>query len=334
MRILVLSFSHIGDAVLSTCIIPPLKDEFPGCHLSYLLNPESAPVLKGDPRIDEVLIYDKRHLHKGLRGKVRLIKDLKDRRFDLVVDLRDAPWSSLIGRERWRIRREIRRSRRHAVQRYLDVLRTHGIDVRGAKPEIELRSEEIESADRFLAERGADEGERFIGIHPGGGWPYKLWGTDRFSELAERLSERLGLNLLLFAGPEEENLAESVERRVKGKAIKCVGLPLRTAAALMRRCSIYVGNDTGTTHLAAAVGVPTVALFGPTDHLRSSPYGERVITIVGRFRMDCAPCHPGRHPGGCGISPCPVIRSIGVDDVLKACLEAIARWDEVRKYEG
>lgn len=324
MRILVLSFSHIGDAVLSTCLITPLRRRFPGSHLSYLLNPESAPVLDGDPRIDELLIYDKRRLHRGLKGKLRLMRELRGKGFDLVIDLRDVPWSGLVGRERWRIRREIGRSRRHAVERYLDVLRIHEIDVRRAKPEIELRGEEIESADRFLAERGADEGERFIGIHPGGGWPYKLWGTDRFSELAERLSERLGLRVLLFAGPGEEDLVESIEKKVRGKAIGCVGLPLRTVAALMRRCSVYVGNDTGTTHLAAAVGVPTVALFGPTDHLRSSPYGEHVVTVIGDLRMNCAPCHPGRRPGDCGVIPCPVIRSIDVEDALEACLGVMA----------
>ena len=323
MRILVLSFSHIGDAVLSTCLIQPLKRAFHDCRISYLLSLESAPVLNGDPRIDEVLIYDKRRLHRRLRERARLIKDLRDRRFDLIVDLRDVPWSSLIGRERWRIKREIRRSRRHAVQRYLDVLRSHGIDVERAKPEIKLTNGEIESADRFLAGRGVGEGERFIGIHPGGGWPYKLWRTEGFSTLADRLSERLRLKVLIFAGPEEGDLADSVEGKVKGEAIKCVGLPLRTAAALMRRCSIYVGNDTGTTHLAAAVGVPTVALFGPTDHLRSSPWGENVITLVGRLKMDCAPCHPGRSPGGCNIIPCPVIQSIDVDEAFEACLKAM-----------
>jgi heptosyltransferase-2 len=320
MRILVISFSHIGDAVLSTCIIQPLREAYPKAHLAFLLNPGPAPLLRGDPRVDEVLVYDKHHLHRGLKGKFKLIGELRGKRFDLVVDLRDSLWSRLIGGRRWRIKRELRRSRRHAVERYLDLLRSHGLNVVRGKPQIELREEEVESAGRFLAERGVQGGKRLIGIHPGGGWPYKLWGVDRFSLLADRLGEKLNADVLLFSGTNERNLAESVERHIERRVIKCEGLPLRVTAALMRRCLIYVGNDTGTTHLAAAVGVPTVAIFGPTDHMRSGPYGDQAVSVVGDLQMDCAPCHPGRDPGGCGKGVCPVIRSVEVERVIQACL--------------
>ncbi|RKY01274.1 hypothetical protein DRP77_09930 [Candidatus Poribacteria bacterium] len=223
----------------------------------------------------------------------------------------------------------MRRSRRHAVERYLDVLRERGIDVRGAEPRDVLRDEEIKSARTLLRERGVDPEGMIVGIHPGGGWPYKLWGAEGFARLAEMFAAELGARVLLFCGPGEEELAERVESLSSAGVIRFEGLPLRTVAALISLCSLYVGNDTGTTHLAAAVGTPTVAIFGPTDHIRSGPYGEHTALVLPRLRLKCMPCHPWGKPGGCGEGVCPALKSITSRDVFGVCTGLLRRMQKL-----
>ena len=99
---------------------------------------------------------------------------------------------------------------------------------------------------------------------------------------------------------------------------------LREIAALIAACDVYIGNDTGPMHIAAAVGTPVVALFGSTNHIRSGPYGERHKVVQSGMDLGCNPCHPGRHPGGCGAGRCAVIDGIAVEQVLAAVEGAIS----------
>ncbi|MFC1713082.1 glycosyltransferase family 9 protein, partial [Candidatus Poribacteria bacterium] len=154
-NILIFSFSHIGDAVLSTAVIPPLQEHFPDAKLDVLVGPKACKVFLGDVRVDEVIIYDNRGAHAGLGGKLRLIKELKRREFDLIVDLRDSFWSRLIGVSRWGMPLSQRRGssykNSHAVSRYLSILSSHGIPSEDAAPEFHLSDSEKQLAADFLS---------------------------------------------------------------------------------------------------------------------------------------------------------------------------------------
>ena len=99
--ILIISFSHIGDVVLSTAVIPPLQRHFPDARISILVGPKAWEILWGDVRLNEIIIYDNKNQHKGLTGKIKLIHELRNRNFDLIVDLRDSFWSRFIGGIHW-----------------------------------------------------------------------------------------------------------------------------------------------------------------------------------------------------------------------------------------
>ena len=141
-NILIFSFSHIGDAVLSTAVMPPLQEHFPDSRISVLVGPKASEIFSGDDRFSEIIIYDNRDLHAGIKGKLELIKELNARKFDLIVDLRDSLWSRFIHGSRWGMpllkRRETSYKESHAVDRYLEILREHGIKVENASPEIRL----------------------------------------------------------------------------------------------------------------------------------------------------------------------------------------------------
>ena len=324
MNILIFSFSFIGDAVLSTAVIQPLKKRFPEAHLTFLVGPHAQGVLRGDLQIDAVLVYDNRGIHSGIRGKYRLIKLLRQERFDLVIDLRDSFWSRLVGARRWGIARG---SNLHAVTRYLDTLNGHGVETSAevldfaAEPRLTLSKSERNVADNFLTEHGVVPNELIIGIHPGGNWIYKLWPAENFAKIGDILISDFHAQILLFAGLDEQALQEKVAAMMKYQPIIVNEPSLRHVAALINRCHLYLGNDTGTTHIAAAVGTPVVAIFGSTNHIRSGPYGTQHQVVRNDVDLGCNPCHPGKNPGGCQKDRCQVMESITVEQVLTAITE-------------
>lgn len=311
-RILVLSFTHIGDAVLSTCVVEPLRRSFPGASLTFLVGEKAAELLAGEPEIDDVFVVGS---ERGIRSHFRRMRALWKCRFDLVVDLRDAFYARLLGARRIGLR-DYRR--RHAVERYLDALRGAGIATEAARPRLILSPAEKTFAETWLSEHRLLQTRPLIGVHPGGNWAYKRWLPTRFAEVADALSESHQTQTLVFAGPGESSLQEEVLRAMRSEGVAVENLPLRAFAALIARCDLYLGNDTGPMHIAAAVGTPVVALFEPTDDHRSGPYGEGHVVLRSGLSFGCNPCHPGRRPGGCGRGFCEPLWHIDAPAVAEA----------------
>ena len=152
---------------------------------------------------------------------------------------------------------------------------------------------------------------------PGGNWEYKLWHAEKFAQLADTLNASDNISVLLFAGPDERNLQSQIAGMMKTSPVIVETLNLREVAGLISACDVYIGNDTGPMHIAAAVGTPVVAMFGSTNHIRSGPYGEVHVVVRSEMDLGCNPCHPGRNPGGCGAGSCAVIDGISVEQVLE-----------------
>ena len=315
-KILVFSFSFIGDAVLSTAVIQPLRAHFRDSHITFLVGPRAFDLFATEPNIDTTLVYDNRGEHAGWKGRLCLIKTLRLKKFDLVINLRDSLAARCIGAEHWGMLRGD--SDRHAVTRYLEVLQRHDVDTTDAHPHLQLTELEWTAAHQFLVETGRTSERLIIGIHPGGNWEYKLWDAKNYAQVADALAEKLNAAILLFAGPNEQELQAQVAKMMEVSPILVKTDDLRQLAALISMCDVYIGNDTGPMHIAAAVGTPVVALFGSTNHIRSGPYGDKHTVIQSGIDLGCNPCHPGRHPGGCGAGSCEVIAGIKVEQVLKA----------------
>ena len=315
-KILIFSFSFIGDAVLSTAVIQPLRKHFPDAHITFLVGPRAVDLLATEPNIDATLVYDNRGEHAGWKGRLRLIKTLRRAKFDLVVNLRDSLTARCIGAEHWGMVRG--ESNRHAVTRYLEVLQKHGVNTTDAHPHLQLIKTEQTEAHRFLCEAGLTSEQLLIGIHPGGNWKYKLWDARNYAQLADILHKEQKTSILLLAGPNERELQAQVAEMMAIPPILVKTENLRSLAALISACDVYIGNDTGPMHIAAAVDTPVVALFGSTNHIRSGPYGHKHTVVESGINLGCNPCHPGRHPGGCGAGSCEVIAGVTVEQVLAA----------------
>ena len=315
MKILIFSFTFIGDAVLSTAVIQPLRRRFPDAHITFLVGPRAATLFTTEPQIDAIHIYDNRGEHAGWKGRLHLIKTLRREKFDIVVNLRDSLVARFICAEHWGMRRS--GGNRHAVTRYREVLERQDVDTTDAHPHLQLTEKEQAEARRFLIGE-TSQSRLCIGMHPGGNWIYKLWDAQKYAQLATTLSERLGATIILFAGPDECELQAQVASLIEPSPLLIKTGNLRHLAAFIAACDVYIGNDTGPMHIAAAVDTPVVALFGSTNHHRSGPYGEKHTVVQSGLQLGCNPCHPGRNPGGCGAGSCAVIDGITVAQVVEA----------------
>ena len=188
-----------------------------------------------------------------------------------------------------------------------------------------LPSEERFAAD-FLCQNDISSQDLVIGIHPGGGWQYKLWPIERFAALGDLLSRNCGAKVLVFAGPDETSLQDHIAELMKSPPVLVKDVGLRELAALIQRCALYIGNDTGPMHIAAAVGTRVVAIFGSTSARRSGPYGSGHVVIS--KAIGCSPCHPGRHPGGCKLGKCLAMEAVSIGEVSQVVERILSNGQE------
>ena len=346
-RILVRANNWIGDVVLSTPALHALRVAFPGAELSVLAKPWVIPVLRHNPDIDRILIYDARGRHKGIRGVHRLALDLKKERFDCAILLQrafEAAWISFLARIPVRIgyrtdgrslllTHSIRASREEflvpRVEHNLSMLDAFGVPPADTKVVLNVGQGDLARARERLATLGVGREDVLFGLSPGATFgSAKRWLPERFAALADRVTGARGAKGLIFGGPAERDLGEEIARTASGSGLlNLAGLTqLEEAIALIGLCGLFITNDSGLMHIAAALDVPLVAIFGPTDPRTTAPWSRRHV-IVRKEGICCSPCLKREcdEDHRC-------MRSISVDDVLGAAERLVERygWESVR----
>ncbi len=186
--------------------------------------------------------------------------------------------------------------RRHVVERYVEAVRPLGVEPGGLMPEVHLRDDEVEEAVRFLRERGVRDPDRFAVLVPGARWPNKRWTAEGFAGVGKWLSGKAGMEVVLAGDGRDRESGEEVAKRLGERCVTIAGeTGLRRLAAVLKKARVVVGNDSGPGHLAAAVGTPVVAIFGPTSEAFGfRPLGES--TRVVSHALECRPCslHGGK----------------------------------------
>jgi heptosyltransferase-2 len=338
-RILVLRYRFIGDTILAVPFFRNLRRAKPDAYIAWVVAPGSADVVKGIPYVDELIYWDpvtihadSRGTHRTLRAKLEFLRELRARRFDKVYVLKRSLSSALMalatgarnrvgfateGRHLLLTTRVPYRNDRHEVENFLEVLRVDGVPVIDSHLEAWLDPEEDNFAEEYLAARGVGHDEPLMAIHPFAANPTRAWHEDNFVEVANRLQRLAGGRVLLFGGGRDARLAEYMRLGIAPEPVMAVGTTsLRQTMALLARCRLLVCNDSGIMHLAAALGVPLVAVFGPQSPVKFGPWGKNSRVVYGRF-----PCSPCRQKFFQECSPSPrgkpeCIESITVQQVL------------------
>ncbi len=306
-RILVRAPNWIGDSVMCLPALESLKALFPSSEITVLTKTRSVPVFQNNPFIKDIVEYDDKKRHRGLRGRLRLAGELKERGFDLAVLFQnafDAAFISFVAGipERAGYARDLRSGlltkavrvtkeikKRHQVFYYLNIVENLGGRAGSHIPRIYLSDGESAWADEFIRKSGLT-GACLVGAAPGASYgPAKRWGAENFAQALAMLSQSFKCIPVIFGGTEDMEVCAEVAGKIRGKHLNVAGLTtLRQFMALLARVKVLITNDSGPMHISSALDVPTIAVFGSTDPLLTGPSAEKARVII--KKTECSPC--------------------------------------------
>lgn len=335
-RILVVLPNWFGETLFATPFLRALRAHEPDAFIATLGWPQCRAVLLHNPRVDARLDYDERGAHRHPVALWRLLTQLRAQRFDTAFLLRKSFSRALLlalagiptrigfdnPKSGWLLTRRVPppTGLMHKAATYFALLSHAGIPGSPAPYDYTVTEDERRSAATLLGRREADEAPLVI-LHPGANWPHKRWAPERFATLGDRLAHEIRARIVITGGPDDARLAQAVARHMRQPATGLAGrTTLRELAACLEQAQLVVSNDTGVLHIAAALGRPVVALYGPTSPAITGPLGDpsRVIVV---HHPDCCPaipCYQPHHPGVPGMD------AIGVEEVFAAAARLLA----------
>jgi ADP-heptose:LPS heptosyltransferase len=303
-RVLLVRPRFIGDLCLTLPALDAVREAAPGARVAYLIEEESAPLLEGDPRVDDRITIARK---PGAAATARLIGRLRRFAPDLAIDFfcnpRTAIWTFASGarvrvgypNKGWRSALYTHHSRPRtlsAVGFHLASLAAIGWPAPERIPRLHLGEAARAEARAALAGLGVDPDAPLVGFHPGARWPTRRWATDRFAALAARFleAEPRGVALVTGGPGDEARVAEVSDGLPPGRTRALLRWPLPRLVALQSLCRAFVCGDTGPMHTAVAVGCPTLGLFSKSRPAMFFPYPESLGHRSHTARVECSPC--------------------------------------------
>ncbi len=308
-NILIIKLSSIGDCLLATPAIESVRKGYPNSFITWLIEDKSKDIALLNPNVDEVIVIDKKNFK--IRDYLSLIKRLKNRRYDLSIDLqgvdRTSVFAFLSGAKIRYVeeyanlgflnnKKIIRKGRplEHAVNFYLFLAeKCGGEKVSDINLALITSNEDKKFADDFLKNnfRGNINNNIFVGINPTGAWKTKRWPIKYFIELSKRLILSFGANIVIFGGKGDEYFAQEIIKEVDSDKIKSAvsRTSLKQAKELLAKMDYFITPDSGLMHIASSINdLKTIALFGSTDPKLTGPLGKNSTVL--RDNLYCIPC--------------------------------------------
>ncbi len=338
-KILLIRLRRIGDVVMTTPAVRALRSALPQAEIVYVVEEPCRRLVEGNPDLDEVIVVEKGQTRRAFLG---LVRRLRKRGFDAVLDFHGGPRASLLAflsgakvRVGYGIKYrsflyDIRIPRRasggpiHSVENHVNLVRALGLDV----PEISslilpdpgaadsARVEALLAANgRRKDSSGSGTNGRLVVLHIGAGNRLRDWGSRNLAELARRLDALPGIRVVLAGGPEDRAAERAVLEEAPGVCSLVGRLDLAGTAALISRAALFAGPDSGPMHMAAALGTPIAAWFGPGVPENFGPWKPRASVRIVQRSLDCRPCR--QKDSDCRDVRC--LRSITPDEVFEAC---------------
>ena len=333
-RILIIRTDRIGDVVLTTPMIKAIRDAWPTSYIAMMVSPAVVDVVKGNPYLDEVVVYDKNNLHRGLRGGLKFISELRKKKFNLAIVMHTKSRINIITylagiRERvgyhnkkfsFLLTKKLIDTRpqglKHESEYCLDILRNLGIEPKDKELFMPVRKSDEVWADNVLSENGISEKDLLVGIHPGASCPSKRWPVERFAEISNVLLKKYKAKIILLGSEESIPMVEEISKAMQDKAVNLAGkITISQLASVLRRCRIFISNDSGPVHVSVAVGTPVVAIYSRNQPgispARWGLLGENNVIL--HKDVGCEICHA--HDCKIGFA---CLKAITIPEVLEA----------------
>jgi len=344
-RILLIQLGDLGDVVLTLPVIRALRDHYPESRLALAVREKAKDLLTDCPWIDHLISI--RHMEQGpvktVRYQTAFFRALRASRYDLAIDLRTGTRGAILsylsgaphrlGRfaddgRLWRNRLFTHLVRppadkeleQHASSHGLNILSPLHVVVKDPVPRLTVSETNRENARRILQETGVSPERPLLAVHPFSLWPYKEWRASRWSRLLGDLGEKGRYTVIVTGSPEERHRAQSIAAASRVPVFNLAGkTPLHVLPAVFQCCRLVIGVDTVALHLAAAVGTPTIGLFGPSSPVIWAPRGKGHAVVTKAYA--CVPCRKK----GCedsGVSRC--LNELSLDETRERVMEHMA----------
>jgi len=343
-NILLIRLSSIGDVLHCTPVARTLREQFPKAKISWLVGETSQDILHGNPYLDEIIVWQRekweREVRKGslLKGyqNFRLLeKILREGEFDVAIDMHGLLLTGLIA---WRSGAQMRigfakakegsplfythrvqsNSPLPIVEHYLQLLQPLGVVKLLTETTMPIYQEHQDFAEQILDAHHIKKDDTIIALNPSTSWVTKCWPADYFVQLTDLLMKRLNVKVIILGAPSDMPLVDKITNNSSEKVINLAGKTnLKELAAVIQKTNLFIGGDTGPLHIAAAVGTPTISLFGPTNPRIYAPAGVDHVAIASK--VSCRYCHSRR----CKELIC--MEEIDPLDVYQAALQIIKR---------
>lgn len=331
-RILIVRTDRIGDLLLSTPVIKALRDSYPNAYIAVMVSPYAKDIVEGNPYCDGIISYDKEGKHKSWQRTLKFSRNLKKKKFDLAVILHPTNrvhWVAFLagipkrvgyGRKcGFLLTDKIKHSKhlgeKHELEYNLDLIRYLGIHPKDKSLFMPLNPDSQKQIEELFEELGINNNDRLLAIHPGASCSSKIWQNSRFAEVADKLIEKYGFKVLVVSGLKDIPLARNVIKLMRYPAIDLAGkTSVSQLASVLKRCQLFISNDSGPVHIASALGVPVISIFGRSQKglgpKRWGPLGEKNKVL--HKEVGCIEClaHNCLKNFEC-------LKAITVDDVLK-----------------
>lgn len=335
-KILVIRTAYIGDVILTLPILSPLNRLFPQAEISFLTTHGAKEILDTNPYVDKIISYDafwfyKNSVRSAFADYIRLLRLIRSESYDLVIeargDIRDISLLAYLSKGRYRVSYGVGGGGfllthivpftkiEHKIRYHMDIAKYLGCTEAPIEWDMYLTEDEKHLAGRVLAEKGVPRERLIAAIHPGGRKELKRWHPEGFACVAHSLSEELDASVIILGGPDEVDIAKRVAESSRCRTFMLAGeTTLRSMAAILERCDLVICNDSCALHIASMIGVPTVAIFGPSKSMETGPFGNIHVTVEKPFacRYSCDENVCTRNPH----NEC--LTSITADDVFNA----------------
>lgn len=309
-RILIFNVNWLGDVLFSTAAIRNIRRNFPGGFIACIVPSRCYPVLKGNPSLDEIIVYDEKDRHKGFFAKLKFISLLRRKRFDAVFLLHRSFSRALmcylagipkrIGyytkKRGFLLTKKIPMpgpGALHRIDYYLNIIEKSGLRAEDRYLEFFVSDQDLNFVDNILSKQGITEGDFLIGINPGGNWLPKRWPVEYWAQLADRLIAETAAKVIVTGSPADMDLARKIQGLMKGRAVSTCGIfNLKQSAALFKKLDIFITADSGPLHIANSVGAKNIiALFGPTSAMITGPYPLKNVVLLQKDSGCKIPCY-------------------------------------------
>src|SRR3990172_2607201 len=320
--ICIFRLSSIGDVIHTLPVAELLKARFPKARITWVAEKMMAPLLKHNPAIDQLILLDTKSWRRGFispsvwKEVFRFLRYLRSQQFDVALDFQGLLQSAALARfsgspRRIGMSRFDRKDRwssfllnefstqtalkHHIIEKNLALLERLDILPENQPLQFHMHPEQ-EAVDYVERELKKLELQKFILVHPGGGWITKMWDVDKFAQLIDTIYTDLHIPTLLTWGPGEKHVSDTIARKCISPAMVSFSTNLSELIALTAQARLMISGDTGPLHLASALGVPVVGIYGPTDPARNGPWNPHDSACTVHY--ECSPCYQSTCPIG------------------------------------